>query len=131
MLNEKKIRLMTKLAIYEEKEGREDLRLNKYYKTDYVRFQLLKTILCVTIGFALVLVLVGAYQSEYLIAEAVKLNYKAMGEKILSIYIITIVVYMVSAFFIYTIQYNRCRKRIGKYLKNLKKLREFYKNGEL
>ena len=30
MLNERKIRLMTQLAIYEKKEGREDMKLARY-----------------------------------------------------------------------------------------------------
>ncbi|MDF2593610.1 MAG: hypothetical protein K0S75_3076, partial [Clostridia bacterium] len=42
MLNTNKVRLMTKLALYETKEGKEDIRLSKYYKTDYVRYQVIK-----------------------------------------------------------------------------------------
>ena len=30
MLNEKKIRLMTRTAIYEKREGKEDLKVNSY-----------------------------------------------------------------------------------------------------
>ena len=31
MLNNDKIRLMTKLAVYESKIGKEDIKLSKYY----------------------------------------------------------------------------------------------------
>lgn len=48
MLNDRKIRLMTKLALYERKEGKEDIKLSKYYRTDYVRLQVLKTVVAVT-----------------------------------------------------------------------------------
>jgi hypothetical protein len=51
MLDYKKIRLMTKLAVYEKKDGKEDIHLSKYYKTDYVRYQVLKAIITSTIGY--------------------------------------------------------------------------------
>lgn len=36
MLNEKRIRLMTKLARYESGEGKEELRIARYYRSDYI-----------------------------------------------------------------------------------------------
>ena len=32
MLDKRKIRLMTKLALYEQNEGREDMKISAYYK---------------------------------------------------------------------------------------------------
>lgn len=130
MLNEKKIRLMNKLALYEEKEGRNDLRLNHYYKTDYIRFQLSKSLLSVTIGFGLILVLLAIYKAEYLIAEAVKLDYKLIGSTILGIYIVTMLSYSLFAVILYSIQYDYSKKKTGKYVKELKELQQFYKNND-
>ena len=36
MLKEEKIRLMTKLARYESGEGKEELRIARYYRSDYI-----------------------------------------------------------------------------------------------
>jgi uncharacterized membrane protein len=88
MLNTDKIRLMTKLALYETKEGKEDIRLSKYYKTDYVRYQVIKSILCATFGYALILLLIFIYKTEYIVSNAVTMDYKAVGAYILGIYII-------------------------------------------
>ena len=84
---------MTKLALYETGEGREDIRLSKYYKTDYVRLQILKTLLAVTVGYILILLMVGLYKSEYLIAQAVNLDYRAIGVTIFVIYVILVTTY--------------------------------------
>lgn len=54
MVNEKKVRLMTRMAMYEEKEGREDLKINAYSKKDYVGFQTMITVLWITVGYVLV-----------------------------------------------------------------------------
>ena len=50
MLNEEKIRLMTRTAIYEKREGKEDMKVNQYSGSDYVRFNMLKTLIGVTIS---------------------------------------------------------------------------------
>ncbi len=130
MLNTKKVRLMTRLAIYEKKEGREDIRLSKYYRTDYVRLHVLQTVVAVTIGYLLVLLMLGMYHSEYLIREAVNLDYKSMGLKILGGYIAVLTVYICASLIGYTIHYNHSRRKLSKYFKMLKKLSRMYQEEE-
>ncbi len=126
MLNNDKIRIMTKLAIYENKSGKEDINLSQYYKRDYIRLQILNTIVFTTIGYFLILLLIGVYQSEYLIAEAVKLNYKAIGLYILGIYIMLLIVYVLCTIIGYTIKFESSRKKLAGYNKGLKYLRRIY-----
>lgn len=35
MLDERKVKLMTKLALYEETYGKEDFKISSYYRKDY------------------------------------------------------------------------------------------------
>ena len=35
MLNESKVKLMTRMAMYESKQGEEDFKISSYYKKDY------------------------------------------------------------------------------------------------
>ena len=42
MLKEEKIRLMTKLARYESGEGKEELRIARYYRSDYIGLALFR-----------------------------------------------------------------------------------------
>ena len=44
LLNENKVKMMTKMAIYEKNEGRRMLKTAKYFKGDYVAFGILKTL---------------------------------------------------------------------------------------
>ena len=53
MLNEDKIRIMSRCAMYEKGQGKEDLAVNRYYQGDYVRLNTLKTLIGVTVGFVL------------------------------------------------------------------------------
>ncbi len=126
MLNFKKIRLMTKLAVYEKKDGREDIQLSKYYKTDYVRYQVLKSIISATIGYALIIALIVFYKMEYLIKNAVILDYKLLGTYILGFYLMTITIYGLGSLAIYSIKYDASRKKLSRYFKLLKRLEKVY-----
>ena len=43
MLNEERIRSMTKLAIYENNEGKKTIPLTHYYKSDYISKSMMKS----------------------------------------------------------------------------------------
>lgn len=128
MLNNDKIRLMTKLAIYENKEGKEDIRLSKYYKSDYTRYQTIKAILSATFGYLLILLLIFVYRAEYIIKYAVTLDYKTIGTYILGIYIIVAALYGLASVVGYSIKYDLSRKKLSRYFKLLKRLSKIYKD---
>ena len=130
MLDNKKIKLMTKLAIYEKNEGKEDIRLSKYYKMDFLRYEVIKSAVSVTIAYLFILLIVAFYKSEYLIQNAVKLDYKAIGSKVLGIYIILMTVYLFSTIVGNSFRFDSSRKRLFKYRKNLKRLRQYYRDEE-
>ena len=133
MLDNRKIRLMTQLALYEKKVGKEDIKLSKFYRTDYVRLQVLKTGVMVTIGYLLLLALLVIYQSEYLIANAVDLDYKSIGLKVLGVYLVILTAFVISTLLGFSIKYRYSRKKLSKYFRMLKKLRHIYRveDGEI
>ena len=52
MLDKRKIRLMTKAAIYEKEYGDEDLKITSYYKKDYSSLNTWITLIWITAGYA-------------------------------------------------------------------------------
>ncbi len=131
MLNVEKIKLMTKLAIYEKNEGKEDIPISKYYKSDYIRYNLLKSIVSVTIGYGLILVLIGIYNLEYIIGEAINLDYKVLGSQVLRVYLILMGIYLSISIILSTINYEKSRKGLKSYYNNLKKLRKIYSEKQI
>ena len=55
MLDEKRIRQMTKLAFFEKKEEKNALRIGRYFRSDYIGKELLKNFFLASIGYILVL----------------------------------------------------------------------------
>ncbi|MBE5934390.1 MAG: hypothetical protein E7262_01185 [Lachnospiraceae bacterium] len=131
MINNEKVRLMAKLAIY-EKNNEEDIKLSKYYKVDYVKHNILKTIISVTIAYACILGLIVFYNMEYFLAEAFNLDYTIIGVQIVVTYLMTVIVFSLLSFLIYGDKIKNSRERLVKYNSNLKKLSNMYddeKNG--
>ena len=126
MLNEKKIRIMTRLALSEEKHGKENFEIGNYYRSDYIRYHLLKTILSVAVGYVLILGMVILYHAEYLITEAVNLNYKTMGMNALFLYLLLLFVYSGITIVIANRKYSRAKRFGKKYGNVLGILRKFY-----
>lgn len=125
MVNNSKIKLMTKLAVF-EKNHPQDMKLGKYFKTDFIRLNLIKTVIYVTVGYALCLFLVAFYNIELLIREAVRLDYGVLGLKILGVYIILLLISIMINLIASNQQFKFSRKRLNRYYKRLKQLQKFY-----
>lgn len=129
MLNERKVRLMTQLAIYENNSGT-DIRLSSYFKSDYARMQTLKTAVWVTISYIFIIGILAIYKLEYLIENAFTLDFPALGKKILGVYIIVMAVYLVLAMLGYSWKYKKSRENLAKYYRMLRKLNDLYEGEE-
>ena len=131
MVTNEKLRLMTRMTIFEDSpEGKEAIRIGHYFKNDYIRWELIKTILSVTIGYVLILAMAALYKLEYLIANAITLDYRNLLMKILGIYLVLVVVYSAGAIIGYSYKFNRERRNLGRYEKSLKRLSSIYKEEE-
>lgn len=126
MLNESKIKVMTHLAKSENAKSGGAFRIMSYYKYDYIRYNLLKTFLSVTVGYVLILALAALYKLEYLIANFVVLDYKAIGITAGGIYLLLLILYSAATVIICSLQYDKSRRYVGKYYKILDVLRRFY-----
>ncbi len=131
MLNQKKIRLMTRMAIFEKsKEGKDAFRITGFFRSDYLRLELIKTISCITIGYLLLVGMVVLYNMEYLLLHAVELNYRALLIRIIGVYLVILIVYVAGSFVGYTYAYQRRRKLLNRYQKSLRSLEKIYRQED-
>ncbi|MCR5377091.1 MAG: hypothetical protein K6E71_10130 [Lachnospiraceae bacterium] len=130
MINNEKIRLMTKLAVYENGDGREDMAVANYFRSDYIRHEILKTILAVTFGSLILLALVIAYKLDFILDNALDLNYKLLGRQVLVAYLILQVVFVSITWIGYRIYYLRSHARLNRYYRLLSKVRKIEEKEE-
>ena len=68
MLDKDRIRLMTKMSIY-EKNHKDDFKIADYYRKDYASLKTWITLIWVTIGYAILFVSFCIYSSDSLSAD--------------------------------------------------------------
>ncbi|HAE45433.1 MAG TPA: hypothetical protein DCG37_07570 [Lachnospiraceae bacterium] len=122
MPDEKKVRAMIDLARYENGEGREDIRIRRYYRTDYMALQLIKSWIFTSIGYFLILALIVAGNLEYLLNNIDSFNLKVLGSWLLIGYILFVGIYLAIAYISSLLRYNRARRNIQEYLTKLRRL---------
>lgn len=129
MLNEERVVLMTKMASYEEHEGKESMKIGKYFRGDYIAVQVLKSVFCATVAFALILGLYILYDFEVFMQDLYKMDLVSFAKTLLAYYGITVVVYGGLSYGIYAHRYSKARKSLKLYHQNLKKLNSLYEEG--
>lgn len=127
MLNQKKIRIMTRLAKIEQREEKKALSLANYFRSDYVRFELIKTILAVTVGYGIIVIMGILYYSEYLMENFSSIHYKEIIWKIGMGYFGILLIYTLIAGIGYFIRYNLEAKKVKYYLQLLNLYRKVCK----
>ncbi len=128
MLNENKVKMMTKMAIYEKNEGRKMIKTARYFKSDYVAFGILRTLITTTIAYIILLVMGVLYNLEHIVSDINNLNYGSIITGLIVAYVVMLVLFSVIAFIVYGRQYDNSRKGLKRYFSRLNKLERFY-NG--
>lgn len=130
MLNQEKIALMTKLATYEEKQGKKTIPLSKYYREDYVGLNMMNTAIVITLAYVLVLAMIVFANIQTVMTEIANMDYIRLGRDIIIAYVIVLVIYLLISYIVYSIKFKRVRDSLNEYNGNLKKLYNIYKEEE-
>lgn len=126
MLNTEKIRLMTRLASFDEVEGKKDIAVNGYFRGDYISFQVVKSAIYATIGFAVFMALYILYDFENFLIDFYKMDMLAFVKSWLFRYAIVLLIYLVISYFVYVFRFTRSKKRIRMYQQQMKALHAIY-----
>lgn len=127
MINEKKIILMTKLASYEENEGKKYMDIARYFRSDYVSLQLLKALISGTLAFVVVIGMAVLYDVEAFMKNLYQMNdLFDMLKEYGMIYLILMGIYLLIVYIVANYRYHRSRQSLKVYYGNLKKLSKYY-----
>lgn len=129
MVNEEKIKLMTKLAVYEQGEGKKKIPVMQYFQGDYIIFNVIKTYLSITVAYGLMLVIGCVVCSQYLMENIQKMSIEQLiGGAVLG-HILILALYLTIALIVYTKRYANAKKSVKKYYSLLKKLGSYYREN--
>ena len=126
MLDEEKIRLMTKLAHYESEQGKEELKISRYYRSDYIGIGLLKNLLLISLGYILLWGLIVAYNLDFLLDNLHKLNFSFVIFEIAIGYVAIVLIYSIITYVKRFSQYRKAKKSVQEYYSKLTELMQLY-----
>lgn len=130
MLNQDRIRLMTKMAIYEQGKGKKQLPICQYFRKDYVSLQMIKMFVYSTLAFGILFALTILYDLDNWMEKFAKLNYIKFGTSVVICYLIYEVVFQLIAVIVFNRSYTKARKGAKQYLGKLKKVEKLYAQEE-
>ncbi len=128
MLNEERVILMTKLASYEANDGKKNIAIGNYFRSDYIGWQVLKSIISATIAFVVVFAMYIFYDFEIFMMDIYKMDLLEFGKNVLLLYAGFVGCYAVISYIVYAYRYGKARKSLKLYYMNLKKLSSMYSN---
>ena len=127
MLNEERIILMTKLAAYEVNEGKKNVKIDNYFRSDYIAVHVLNSIVISSVVFALIFALYVFYDLENFMQDLYKIDLIAFARDVLIRYGVTVVAYGVITYIVCTYRYSKVKRSLKCYYHNLKKLNSMYR----
>ncbi len=129
MLNEERIILMTKLASYEAGEGKRNAVVGKYFRSDYIGFEVMKSAISATIVFFIFCALYILYDFEAFILDIYKMDLFEFAKNVLVMYGVVVVGFSLLTYIIYAYRYNKVKKSLKNYYQNLKRLSALYEKN--
>ncbi|KIR02929.1 hypothetical protein P261_01744 [Lachnospiraceae bacterium TWA4] len=130
MVNNKKVQLMTQIALYEKREKNKSLLVNRFFRGDYLVVRMLRALLFFTIIYIIVIGMWLVYRGQDLLSandlgkiiEIIK--YAIVG------YLFSLIPFLSVVYLSFWIRYTKSRRKIKKYQKNLKSLKLWYQSEE-
>lgn len=130
MLNNDKIRLMTKLALYEQKEGKKNIAGGKYYRSDYVSLAMINSAIIATLAYILILGSIVLVNIETVLSVMTAFDMLELGRIVVVAYIIYMLIYLTITYIISRLRYDNIKSELKNYDNNLKELYTIYKKEE-
>ncbi len=130
MLNEKRVKHMVKLAMYENKDGVEEFKTSGFYKKDYISYNMLWSIIWMTIAYLIVLLLVVIAQMEMILdALSLKLIIQ-MVCNCAGLYVVLLLIYIPLSRRFYRKKHARAYHHVKNFKEGLEILEEMYEEEQ-
>lgn len=126
MVNEDRVKIMTRLASYENGAGKEELKLIRYNRKDYVSFHVLATAIWFTIGYAALLCLAVFLHIEFFMGSVKNKQLIPLGIIAVGGYVILLIAYLVVAGRVYRKRHNHAKENARLYYIDLRRLNKLY-----
>lgn len=122
MISEKKVKLMTKVAIEEKNNHRNIDSAANSFKADYITINMVYVAITTTIGYVLAVALYALGNLEHLLVDISGTDFPKLIAQVSKYYFICLAVFLVIALIFYSIKYDKYLDKARHELGDLKTL---------
>lgn len=130
MINQEKVRDMTKMAAYENGDGEKDIQISSYRRQDYVALQMIKSFVFGTIAYGILGLFWMAKADKFLGSIDSLDTIFSAGRLILILYAVFLGIYLTFAFFWARKKYDASRARSKGYFRWLRRVAKSYRTED-
>lgn len=126
MLSQDRIKLMTRMAAYEEQQGKKNMAVGSYFRGDYIGIQVIESVISATLMYIVVFAAYIYYDFEVFMQDIYKMDIIAFAKQAIVYYAVFVAIYAVITYIVYSYRYSKARRGLKKYHYNLKQLSALY-----
>ena len=130
MINEERVKLMTRMAAYEQGELRKHKPVVGFFRSDYISLQLVKATISTTLAYAILVGLYLMYDFEVFMKDIYQMDLFQFIKTAIIFYLVMLGIFMLITYVVSLYQYNRSLQSTRLYYANLKKLSQLYGEEE-
>lgn len=130
MINEEKVKLMTKAAIFEQKEKKKSLQTTSFFQYDYISLELIKGWFFSSVVYVILAAFWVVCNMEELLDNLHKMDLKAFGMKAVLAYVAVVLIYLCILYVLYSYRYFMAKRRVNTYTHMLNSISNIYKGEE-
>ncbi len=130
MLNQERVCEMTRLAIFDQEEGRGCRPMIQYFRKDYIAKELLKSFITGTAAFFLFAGTLVLYRMEELLEQINSIDIRQTVIRGILLYAVWMAVYLSVTYAVYYMRYTKGRQKVKQYYLHLKRVNKIYREED-
>lgn len=130
MLNQERVREMTKMAMFDQKDGKKCGPMIQYFRADYISKEIIKSLLSGTAAFGVIAAMAVLYYAEDLMIKINSIDIRQTVINIVLCYVVFMGVYSLITYVVYYLRYTKGRQKVKQYYAHLKKVNRLYQEEE-
>ena len=130
MVNLEKVKQECRIALYDEKEEKKNRDAGRYYRSDFIGKEIIKSIFTGTIAYAVLVALWAMANWEAVLESVNDFTIIHTIYIVLLIFVGFIAVYLLITYVVYAVRYVKTRKKMDRHMGNLKALHQMYQREE-
>ena len=125
-MDRKKVKIMTRMALYEQGSGQKDIMISQYYKKDYASLHMWFAMIWMTVGYILLVGVLLFTFSDQLFSHTQLAYYIRLGAGIAIVYLIMLLIYAIGSRAYFNDKHFAARNRVKGYMRDVVRMEKIY-----